>query len=519
MPSCDAIVIGGGCNGMAAAGRLAKAGRKVVLLEAQSTLGGGAQTREFAPGYRVSALAHLVHVLDPRVEAGLNLAGHGLRYAARDLASTALSPDGTHLLFGGGYGAELAGAIGPEDAARWQALRARLIAHAESLRGFNALPPPRLASPVGDDLLALARLGWGIRARGKTALRDLMRLLLINVYDVLEEELESDLLKGLIAHDTVLGAFMGPRSPNSLLLLLRRLAGAVDGRSGAMALPAGGLGALAQSFSRAITAFGVECRCDCRVAAITLADDRVTGVRLQSGETISAPLVVSTISPQTTLLHLVGSAQCDTGMVRKAQAIRTRASTAKLHLALNALPDFRGASPRTRLVIAPSAEAVETEFNAIKYNTCSTRPIMEIVLPSAFEPGFAPAGHHVLSAVVQFAPTTPVGGWDAAREPFLQAIMAQLERHAPGIGASVVASELLTPEDIERDYGLVGGNWHNGELAAERMLFLRPFPAVAQYATPLGGLYLGGAGSHPGGGISGAAGWNAAGVVLKGARA
>jgi phytoene dehydrogenase-like protein len=517
MPSFDAIVIGGGCNGMAAAGRLAKAGKRVLLLEARATFGGAAETREFAPGYHVSSLAHLVHVLDPRVEKALRLDRHGLTYAASDLATTALAPDGAHVRLGGGYGETVAGAITPEQAAAWQTLRKRLFAHAENLRAFNALTPPRLAKSADNDLLALAKIGWNLRRRGKTSLRDFLRLLLINVYDVLDEELEHDLLKGLVAHDTVLGGFMGPRSPNSLLLLLRRLAGEVAGRAGALALPQGGMGAVAHSMAAAIAAIGVECRSDARVAAITIADDRVTGVRLASGEDIAAPLVLSALNPRTTLLGLAGAHHFDTGFVRKLRDIRMRGTTAKLHLALKGAPDFHGADLATRLVIAPSADAVEAQFNPVKYNRCSTAPVMEIMLPSALDPGAAPPGHHVLSAIVQFAPSEPAGGWDTARAPFLAAIMAQLETYAPGIGDLVVASELITPDMIERDYGMIGGNWHHGELAAERMLFLRPFPALAQYATPIGGLYLAGAGSHPGGGISGAAGWNAATAILKGA--
>jgi len=202
------------------------------------------------------------------------------------------------------------------------------------------------------------------------------------------------------------------------------------------------------------------------------------------------------------------------GFVRKVEAIRMRGSVAKLNLTLNAAPDFRGANLRSRLVIAPSSKAVEEQFNFIKYNEFSPEPVMEIVLPSAFE-----GGAHRLSANVQFAPTAPEGGWGKVKPQFLKAIMKQLELYAPGIGKLVTDTELLTPEDIEKQYGLIGGNWHHGELAVERMLFLRPFGGMAQYETPIRGLYLGGAGAHPGGGISGAAGWNAANHILKEKRA
>ena len=503
MPSCDAIIIGGGTNGLAAAGRLAKAGRKVLVLESAAVAGGGATTREFAKGYKVSAVAHLLNLLDPRVEQGLGL---HLSFAATNISTTALSPTGDHLVLQGNYGETISGGLPEADRTSWLELRQKLMRFANVLKPFKAMTPPRLGKGVGNEMLKLAGLGLKIRGLGRDDLREFMRLMLINVADVLDDELKDERLKGVVAFDTVLGAHLGPRSPNSLLLLLNRLAGET------LSLPAGGMGSVAVAMAKAVQALGVDIRVNAKVKSVNIVGDRATGVTLQNGDVIDATTVISAINPKTTFLDLVGPRHLDTGMVRRAGNILMRGNAVKLHLALKGAPNFKGADLRTRLVIAPSVRVVEDAFNPVKYGEFSHDPVMEIVIPSAFEEGFAPKGHHVLSAIMQYAPVV----MDAkARAAFLKRIMATLESYAPGIGKLVVKSELLTPEVLERHYGFVGGNWHHGELAAEQMLFLRPFIGAAQYETAIPGLWLAGAGSHPGGGISGAAGWNAAERILK----
>ena len=503
MPSYDAIIIGGGINGLAAAGRLAKAGRKVLVLESADVAGGGARTREFAKGYKVSSVAHLLNLLDPRVEQGLGL---NLSFAATNVSTTALSPTGDHLVLEGNHGETITGTLSDADRAAWHVLRQKLIRFANVLKPFKSMTPPRLGKGVGNEMLKLAGLGLKVRGLGRDDLREFMRLMLINVADVLDDELQDDRLKGAIAFDTVLGAHLGPHSPNSLLLLFNRLAGE------ALSIPKGGMGSVAAAMAKAVQALGVEIRLNAKVQSVTIADDRATGVTLQSGDALAAKTVISAINPKTTFLDLIGPRHLDTGMVRRAGNILMRGNAVKLHLALKGAPDFKGADLKTRLVIAPSIRAVEDAFNPVKYGEFSENPVMEIVIPSAFEEGLAPNGHHVLSAIVQYAPFTLSA---KARVAFMKRIMATLEVYAPGISKLVVKSELLTPEDLENQYGLIGGNWHHGELAAEQMLFLRPFIGAAQYATAIPGLWLAGAGCHPGGGISGAAGWNAAERILK----
>jgi len=514
MTSYDAIVIGGGTNGLAAAGRLAKAGRKTIVVETSAETGGGAQTREFAPGYRVSGIAHLISVLDPRVEQGLDLGRHGLSYAATSIATTALSEVGDHLVLDGCYGEKLEGAIGEEDRDAWTALRAKLMRFADVLRPLKGMTPPKPGSTSVGELARLAKVGLKARLMGRDDMRELMRMMLINVADVLNDEIEDDRLKGVVAFDAVLGAHLGPRSPNSLILLINRLAAEAGGQKAGLALPKGGMGKVAASMRAAVEAIGVEVRTNARVEQVVVEGDRAAGVVLAGGETIRGRAVISAVNPRTTFLDLVGPRHLDTETVRRVRNIRTRGNTAKLHLALKGAPDFKEADLTTRLVIAPSIRVVEDGFNAAKYGAFSPNPTLEIVVPSAFEEGLAPKGCHVLSANVQFAPYALTQGWESGRGAFLACIMETLERYAPGIGKLVTSSELVTPADLEAKHGFVGGNWHHGELAVEQMLFLRPTIDTSQYETPLPGLYLAGAGSHPGGGISGAAGWNAAERIL-----
>lgn len=516
MSSHDCIVIGGGTNGLACAARLARKGRRVLLVEAASRAGGGALGGAFAEGFQSPGLAHVAHMIDPRVARDLALESHGLSWHTTNLVSTALSRTGDHLRLNGTFGATLAGSVSATDRAAWAELRARLMRFAAALAPARELTPPRLARNAGNDWSRLVRLGLGLRRMGREEFRELLRLLLINVWDVVSDELTDDRLKGLVAFDATLGSWLGPRSPNSLILLLNRLSGEVAGQQAALAIPRGGMEAVAAALTDAAGKAGVTIRTGAAVGQVMVEADRACGVILTSGEELRAPLVVSAISPKTTLLTLVGPRHLDTGTVMRMRHQKSRGAAAKLHLALKAAPDFRGADLKTRLVIAPSADHVERAFNPVKYGDVPEAPVMEVVIPSAFGPGFAPEGQHVLSAVVQYAPHAPAAGESAARSAMLAAALNVLEAHAPGIRDLIVGQELLMPYDIERRYGMPGGNWHHGELSVEQMLFLRPLPGMAQYETPLAGLWLASAGTHPGGGISGAAGWNAAGRILRG---
>jgi phytoene dehydrogenase-like protein len=492
-PSFDVIVVGAGPNGLAAAHRLASRGAKVLVLEAAALPGGGA------------GISHLSYNLDPRVEKAMSLVTHGLEWLVPNLATTALSRDGRHLRLEGPVGARLTGDIADKDRLAWSALRARLLKFATVLSPLNQMTPPRIAKGAGNPMLKLAMIGLKARMLGARDFRELGRILLTNVHDLLDDELSDPRLKGALAFDATLGGWLGPRSPNSVLPWLVRLSGQTDGVQGALGLPKGGMAALGAAMARAAEAQGVTLRYAARVVRILVEGERVVGASLVGGEEIRAARVVSSIAPKATLLSLVGPRHLDTGLTTRARHLKARGGAAKLHLTLRALPDFMGANPKDRLIIAGTEHDVERAFNPVKYGRVPERPVMEIVIPSAF--GSDPTYH--LSAIVQFAPHAPADR-NAARAEMLAACMAQLEAHAPGIGALVSKTELLMPYDIEDRTGLPGGQWHAGELSVEQMLFLRPLPGIAQYKGPVPGLWLASAGCHPGGGVSGSAGWNAA---------
>jgi phytoene dehydrogenase-like protein len=515
MTDYDAIVIGAGHNGLACGAYLAKAGRRVLMLEADADAGGCATTREFAPGYRVSSCAQWVNQLNPKVMNELALASHGLSWAARDLDSIGLDPNGECVNLGSESVSGMR--ISSADRAAFKAFRARMGRFAGLLAGLFDRTPPRLVNASVSERLELAQTGLRLRRLGRDDMREFLRIGLMNCYDLLNEHFASDHLKGVLAIDAVLGGHLGPRSPSTVFTLLYRMVGEAYGFAGP-AQPRGGAGALGQALQRAALALGAELRCGARVASVELANGRASGVLLDSGERIGAGLVVSAIDPATTLQQLVGYRQLETGTARRVHGLRFRGNAAKLHLALDALPEFTGVAPERlgqRLVIAPSMDYLETAFNHAKYGEYSPEPAMDISLPSVNDPDLAPDGRHVLSAIVQFAPCELQRGWDGAREDFMQRCLAVLERHAPGLRDLVSASELLTPADLRQRHGMAGGHWHHAELTLDQFMFTRPFPGASQYLSPVDGLYLCSAGTHPGGGLSGTCGRNAARQILK----
>jgi phytoene dehydrogenase-like protein len=508
----DAIVIGGGHNGLACATLLALKGRSVLVLEANAGVGGAAVTREFAPGFRVSAGAHLLHMMSGELLRELQLESHGLRWAGKHLPTTALALDGQPLGLD-----DLAGAAKP-DAEAYRTYLARMKRFARALAPLFATIPPRLGTDAWSDRLALLRLAWQLRRLGRHDMRELLRIGGMNVYDLLEEHFESAALKGALAFDAILGTNFGPRSPGTVLTLLYRLAAESQAESTGLALPKGGLGGLTDALARAARAAGATIRTDAMVAEIEVAADRAAGVRLRSGERFAASCVVSSADPKTTFLGLLGARHLDTGFVRRVSHIRSRGLAAKLHLALDAMPRFKGVDPSRltgRLLVTPSLQHIEHAYNHAKYGEYSERPVMELSVPTVLDADLAPANHHVLSAIVQYAPGEIKTGWDAGRQPFIDIALATLEAYAPGLTRSVRAAELLTPQDMEREFHISGGHWHHGELAFDQFWVVRPVPGAAQHRTPLAGLYLCGAGCHPGGGVMGTAGRNAALQVLQ----
>jgi phytoene dehydrogenase-like protein len=506
------IVIGAGHNGLACAAYLARAGRKVLVLEASDVIGGAAVTREFHPGFRVSACAHLSFLLGADIERELELGRHGLDMVRADLRSVALSRTGPALVLDRGEFA--AGELASADRAALTEFTRQLRRFAGVLARQHAREPPRLRWDTWAQRLALAQLGFDVRRLGRADLREFLRIATMNVYDVVGDRFESAQLKGLFALDAVLGTQRGPRSGNTMLNLLHRLSATTPG---AYALPRGGMGAITTALAGAARAAGAEIRNLAAVSAILMNGDRPRGVRLAGGEEIAAEWIVSNADPKTTLLDLLGARHLETEFAGRIQRLRARGTTAKLHLALSAKPNFAGLDDRQigeRLVIAPDPDYVERAFDPSKYGECSARPVLEVNIPTVHDPSLAPPGRHVLSAVVQYAPYGVALGWEAQRDRFRAAVLAVLEDYAPGIGALTIGAELLAPPDLEREFRLPGGHWHHAEYTLDQALMLRPVPGAAQYRTPIDGVYLCGAGCHPGGGVMGHAGRNAARALL-----
>ncbi|MBS0416637.1 MAG: NAD(P)/FAD-dependent oxidoreductase [Proteobacteria bacterium] len=514
----DCIVVGGGHNGLVCAAYLARGGRSVLVLEAANEVGGAAVTREFAPGFRVSACAHLLHSMSGAMIRDLQLENHGLEFAARHMQTVALSTDGAPIALGAtavtmGTGTAESGA----DAAAYPGYVELLNRLAQALRPMLDSVPPRLGTDSWADKRALLQLGWQIRRLGRQDMRELLRIGGMNVYDLLKEHFNSPLLQGALGFDAVLGSNFGPRSPGSVFTLLYRLAAAFEAGGAPLSQPAGGLGSLSRALAAAAVAAGAEVRTNSAVQRITVHKHRTSGVQLASGETIVADTVISNVDPQATFLRLLGPEYLDAGFTRRVSHLRTRGLTAKLHLALEDLPRFAGVSADAlggRLLIAPSLEYLERAFNHSKYGEFSSAPAIEITLPTVNDPTLAPSGKHVLSAVVQYAPYALKEGWDQGRQQFTDIVVDTIKRYSPGLNDSIISAQLLTPEDIEREFRITGGHWHHAELALDQFFMMRPVPGAAQYQTPVDGLYLCGAGCHPGGGVMGTAGRNAARQVL-----
>jgi len=504
------VIIGGGHNGLVCAAYLARAGKKVTVLEAAEQVGGAAITREFAPGFNVSAGAHLLYMLDKNVRKELSLDSAGLSFSQQNMRTTALAEDGNHLQVSGDT--LQGGTISDKDRQAMKEYRRFMNRFAGVINRLSNRIPPRLGTRDRGDWISLAKTALNIRLLGKSDMREFLRIAGINIYDVLQENFENPLLKGALSLDGVLGTNLGPRSNNSVFCALHRLSG-LQG----MAMPKGGMGTVSTALANAAAKHGALIRTSTVVSRILMEGDRVSGVELSDGEKVDAGTVISSADPKTTFLGLLGARNLEAGFAQRVQNIRMRGNTAKLHLALNGAPNFKGLNQNQlgdRLLIAPDIDYVERAFNYSKYGEYSTKPVAEITIPSLHDPSLAPPGKHVLSAVVQYAPYQLKTGWSESKAAYTGQVIDLLAHYAPGIKDQVIHKELLTPVDIESEFRINGGHWHHGELAMDQFLMLRPVPHSAQYASPVNGLFLCGAGSHPGGGVMGSAGRNAANAVL-----
>jgi phytoene dehydrogenase-like protein len=521
----DAIVVGGGHNGLVTAAYLGRGGLRTVVLERRDTVGGAAATSELAPGARVPTLAHTVGRLRPSVVRELGLKRHGLSLVGPEVRVFAPSLDGRAVVLWSDVARTADGlrSLSSADAERYPGFD-RLV---RSLAGFlgelAARTPPDIESPGLGDAIAGLQLGRGFRGLGRHDGRTITRVLPMAVADFVAEWFDSDALQAAIAWRGVQFTAMGPWSAGTTAVLLADSAGNDGGAAGQTVFARGGPGALSVALEAAARAAGVEIRTGVTVARIASHDGRVTGVSLESGEEIAAPVVVAGIDPKQVLTKLADPVAIGPSLLWRAGNIRTPGSVAKVNLVLSTLPRFTAAAGddalvRGRIVIAPGIDALERAHDAAKFGRPSDPPVMEATIPSLADPslvdGAAP-GTHVMSVIAQSAPyALREGGWDTAGEAFGDLVVRTLDDHAPGLAKTVIARQVLTPLDLERDYGLTGGHPMHGEYALDQFFLWRPLLGHARYRLALEGLYLAGAGAHPGGGVTGQNGQNAAREIL-----
>jgi phytoene dehydrogenase-like protein len=526
----DVIVIGGGHNGLVSAAMLARAGLRTIVLEGREQSGGALQTTELSRGASVPAMAHTVGRLAPLVAHELDLAGHGLRLVQPAALLTTVGWDGPALTLWTDPARSTRGleSISGRDAQAWPAVDAEVRELAGVLwRLMLTTPPdPRRGDP--DVLAATLRLAWRYRRLGAARGRELTRVLPQSVADALEDRFESDGLRAALATRALRYTAMGPRMAGTMAVLLTDSAGAPGGMAGETVYARGGAGAVAAALESATRAAGASVRTRARVASLRVRDDRVLGVVLADGEQIDAPIVVSSLSPRATLAGLLDPEVLGPELGWEVDQLRDRGATAKVNLALAGLPRFRGLDGddaalrlRGRILVAPSMAYLERAADAAKYGRVSDEPWLEATIPSLVDPllvdGARTAGiRHVMSVIVQSAPYhLREGSWDQRREWLGDLVVRTLDGVAPGLGALVAARQVLTPLDIERELGLPGGHPLHLEAGLDQWFAWRPLWGFARYRLPVEGLYLGGAGAHPGGGVTGLPGRAAARAVLS----
>jgi phytoene dehydrogenase-like protein len=519
----DVVVVGGGHNGLVCAGYLARAGLRVVVLERRSRPGGAADTLDLGSGFRVPGTAHEVGGLRRSVIRDLRLERHGLRLLRPEVRVFAPQPDGRAVTLWADPArtARDLESWSKADSEAWPRFDRKVRALGSFLAYLQAMTPPDPRTISGSDTLAGLRLLRGFRRLGGPPnRREVLRVLPMAIADIVKDAFQTEPLRGAVAGRGVRLATMGPWSSGTALTFLSGSTARGAGAAGHATAAAGGPGALSEALADAVRSLGAEVRCDAEVAAISTRRGAVTGVALASGEEIEATTVVSGLDPKRTLLDLVDPTVLGPTMAWEIDNIRTPGTVAKVNLALDGLPAFEAAEDearlRGRIVLASSIDELERGFDDSKYGRISERPFVEATIPSLLDPSLAPPGKHVMSALVQWAPyRLREGTWEERRDELGDLVLKRLDEVAPGLSGMVVERRVLTPVDLEREYGLTEGHPMHGEVALDQFFAWRPLFGFARYRMPVRGLYLCGAGAHPGGGITGAPGANAAREILR----
>jgi phytoene dehydrogenase-like protein len=514
MQPYDAIVIGGGHNGLVAAGLLAKSGQRVVVLERRPTVGGAAITEmPWGPHYKMTALSYVVSLMPQTIVRELELERYGYKVHPQG-PYFAPHPDGRHLLLSDDPG------LRHKEVSKFSSRDAdALVSWDEWLGGIAGLlgpllstVPPRIGSKRPADLMDLSRLGWHLRHVDVAMAGDLTRLFASSIADLLDDHFESAQLKGVLAVSGVIGTWAGPRSPGTAYVMVHHKIGDLGegGRVGAWGFPEGGMGAVSEALRQAAVRFGADIRVESPVARIVVRDGRATGVVLESGQELTAPVVVATTHPKITFLDQLQRDELPDDFVSAIERWKTRSGTVKVNLALDRLPVFAShpePSPEVHggtIVLAPSLDHLESAFQQAVAGEPARRPFADICIPSVFDRTLAPEGHHVMSLFTQWVPHE----W--AAEPhrveldgYADRVIAEIEEVAPGFTSSILHRQVIGPYEMEHTYGLIGGNIFHGELSIGQLFHMRPAPGFADHRTPIAGLYQAGSATHGGGGVTG----------------
>ena len=527
--NCDVIIVGGGHNGLVAAGYLARAGLRVTALERRSVVGGACVTEEVWPGYQVSTLSYLCSLLQPKIIRDLDLSHFGYHLYPKDPSFFTAFPDGRHIFFHQDMKktvAELA-KFSRRDAERYPQYEEELAHLAQWVESILLETPPNLVGRKVNDLVSLGKFGLRALKLGDAGLQRMVKIMTQSVRDFLDERFTSDEIKTTLATDGVIGTNGGPATPGTAYILLHHVMGGAAGARGLWGFVRGGMGAISTALARSAEAHGATIRTDSPVAQILVEDGRAVGVALASGEEIYAQTVVSNADPKRTFLRLIEARHLDVEFKKSIEDFRVEGCSVKINLALDGLPNFT-AYPnkisseinlphKTTMHVCPSMDYIDRAWEDAKQGRPSAHPMLECTIPTAYDDSIAPPGKHIMCIFAQYAPYTLKDAvWDQClKDQFADRCIHALADYAPNIKEIILHRQVISPLDLEQEYGLTGGNIFHGEMSLDQLFFMRPVAGWAKYRTPIRGLYLCGSGTHPGGGVMGAPGYNAAREILR----
>lgn len=517
----DAIIVGGGHNGLTTAAYLAKAGWQVLVLEQRHLLGGAAVTEEVYPGFKFSVFSYVVSLLRPEIIRELNLSKHGLHIIPLDSAFTPME-DGDHIAFWADPATtrQEIKRHSARDADVYPEFGQVMYDMAYAVKPIQGMVPPDPVSPGLDGAKTLLELARHVQGMDPKRFYQLSKLMTMSASDYLDEWFETDVLKSVMAINGIIGTMLGPKSPGTAYVLLHHYMGELDGAFTSWGFQKGGTGAVSEAIAGAARSFGAEIRCNSPVAEVIVKNGQAVGVALANGDEIYAKVVVSGCDPKVTFRKLVDARHLPTDFVQAIDNFKFRGSSGKVNLALDGLPHFPAMPDKALLngmiEISPCMDYMERAYDDAKYGNFSQRPYMDVLIPSTLDPSMAPPGKHVMSIFVQYAPyELAEGTWEEKREAFGDAVVNTLAEFAPNLKDLILHRQVLSPWDMEQQIGLTEGNIFHGELTLDQLFFLRPTPGWANYRTPLRHYYQCGSGTHPGGGITGGPGRLAALEILK----